>query len=641
MVCRTGCDVTGKKAPGAAEQGPRAGDGPPSEPAIFSGPNLQQALETAAEHFGVAPEALDYRIVKRRLLGLLRPAYVIESAPRGLSGNRSGGSSAWDGAPEPGRVGLRDGKVIYIPPKHHGKYPTITAGEGVRLTVNGKRAQGLVVLFPADQVTLAAENVEPVLDVSVSVREDNMQAEVVIVRRPGRRYRLQDAEPVTDLVVEAELVSVKRPRLTEEALRAALHDAGVVHGIDHDAVRQAVHDDGDGRYVVAKGTPAVSPEDDAIEWLVPVTDANWTLRADPYLTSLSIVKAGEVLAVYQRGRVGHPGRDVRGNPIVPQAPRRCAFRVADGVVLWEKGEVLQAVAVRTGRPTLVNGALTILPMKLIDADVTGSGGTLSFDGDVVIRGNVLDGSKVRASGSMVIQGAVSGAHLVAGGDVIVHRGITRSEVYAGGEGAAFARIHRQLDRVMREFSPLLRKMLQARTGSDPLVSVTQDAAEFRFERLRAALSGLFDATESQWEQQILGPLEHAVRRLQRILDRTAVSQTVNVKDLADLYKSLLSWHGRMNGALTGARTILAPHVHNSRLVACGDIVITESGCCQSRLVATHDVLLQGDRGFLRASQVTVGGRVEAAEIGTYAGSPTAIEGAAETEVHAHTVHPGS
>ena len=153
---------------------------------------------------------------------------------------------------------------------------------------------------------------------------------------------------------------------------------------------------------MAKGTPAVSPEDDAIEWLVPVTDANWTLRADPYLTSLSIVKAGEVLAVYQRGRVGHPGRDVRGNPIVPQAPRRCAFRVADGVVLWEKGEVLQAVAVRTGRPTLVNGALTILPMKLIDADVTGSGGTLSFDGDVVIRGNVLDGSKVRASGSMVI-----------------------------------------------------------------------------------------------------------------------------------------------------------------------------------------------------------------------------------------------
>lgn len=54
---------------------------------------------------------------------------------------------------------------------------------------------------------------------------------------------------------------------------------------------------------------------------------------------------------------------------------------------------------------------------------------------------------------------------------------------------------------MREFSPLLRKMLQARTGSDPLVSVTQDAAEFRFERLRAALSGLFDATESQWEQR--------------------------------------------------------------------------------------------------------------------------------------------
>lgn len=624
-----------------ARHRPRAEAPPPSRPAIFSGHNLQKALDKAAKHFGIAPDALDYRIVKRRLLGLLQPAYVIEAAPNELAGKPLGRPSEQDGLPEPGVVGLRDGKIIYIPPKHHGKYPTITAGEGVRLTVNGKRTHGPVVLFPDHEVTLTTENQEPVLDVSVSIRDDNMQAEVAIVRRPGLRYRLKDSEPVTDLVVEAEQVSVAPPRLTEEALRTALHDAGVVYGIDHDAVRQAVHDEGDGRYVVAKGTPPVSPEDDGIEWLVPVTAPEWTLHVDPYLTSLSIAKPGEVLAVYQRGCVGRPGRDVRGNTIMPQAPKRCTFRVADGVVLREKGDVQQAVAVRTGRPTLVNGALTVLPMKLIDSDVTGRDGILSFEGDVAIRGNVLDGSKVRAGGSIVIQGAVSGAHLVAGGDVIVHRGITRSEVYAGGEGAALARIHGQLDRVMREFSPLLRNMLQARKHPGTLLQEAQDTPEFRFERLRTELAGLFDAAESEWEQHILGPLENTVRRLHRILDRAEASQTINVTHLVDLYKSLLSWHERMKRAMTQARTILAPHVQNSRLVACGNIVITESGCYQSRLIATLDVLLQGDRGFFRASEVTVGGLIEAEEIGAYAGSPTSIEGTAETQVRARTVHPGT
>lgn len=72
-------------------------------------------------------------------------------------------------------------------------------------------------------------------------------------------------------------------------------------------------------------------------------------------------------------------------------------------------------------------------LELVNVD--NSTGDIDYDGDVVIKGNVVAGFTVKAAGDITVSGIVEGATVIAGGSITFNRGIqgmTKAVVKAGG-----------------------------------------------------------------------------------------------------------------------------------------------------------------------------------------------------------------
>ncbi len=77
----------------------------------------------------------------------------------------------------------------------------------------------------------------------------------------------------------------------------------------------------------------------------------------------------------------------------------------------------------SGNVTLVDDTVFVSNVYEVPADVGPSTGDIDYDGSVEVKGNVLTGYTVKASGDITVNGAVEGAVLDAGGKIVLKRGI--------------------------------------------------------------------------------------------------------------------------------------------------------------------------------------------------------------------------
>lgn len=89
-----------------------------------------------------------------------------------------------------------------------------------------------------------------------------------------------------------------------------------------------------------------------------------------------------------------------------------------------------------GNVTLVNDTVFVSNVYEVPADVGTSTGDIDYDGSVEVRGNVLTGYTVKATGDITVNGAVEGATLISGGKIVIKRGMQGMEkgvMRAGGD----------------------------------------------------------------------------------------------------------------------------------------------------------------------------------------------------------------
>ena len=72
---------------------------------------------------------------------------------------------------------------------------------------------------------------------------------------------------------------------------------------------------------------------------------------------------------------------------------------------------------------MINGKINVYAIYEVLGDVDNSTVNIDFIGNVIIKGNVLTGFKVKAGGYIEVRGVVEGAKLVAQGDVVLKKGI--------------------------------------------------------------------------------------------------------------------------------------------------------------------------------------------------------------------------
>ncbi|HAA90269.1 MAG: Putative polymerase [Thermoanaerobacterales bacterium 50_218] len=237
-----------------------------------------------------------------------------------------------------------------------------------------------------------------------------------------------------------------------DLLKEELKKAGVVFGIDHEKIKEAVEPDNLGRpVVVARGKPPVDGKDAEITYHFPVEGPSLKPverengKVDYYNLRLVFnVEKGQILATKVPATPGEPGVTVTGKQLPPRPGRDKPLRPGRNTELTDEGGVL--IATSPGHVVMEENKISVHSVYFVAGDVDFSTGNVDFVGSVQIRGGIKFGFTVRAEGDVEVGETVEGGSIIAGGNVVVRGGIRgqgKGKVVAG--GSVFARFLEKAD----------------------------------------------------------------------------------------------------------------------------------------------------------------------------------------------------
>ncbi|CAM3749674.1 DUF342 domain-containing protein [Alkalicoccus chagannorensis] len=227
----------------------------------------------------------------------------------------------------------------------------------------------------------------------------------------------------------------QRPQVEE--LRAFLSSCGVTEGIRTEALEQAAAQDLSEPITAAEGTPAEKGKDAEL-WTILQESAPVEGRKEQNDTidlreviRIPTVEPGDIVGRKIPAEAGKPGIRVDGSTIEPKDGKDLTLRPGKNTVLDESG-----MAIKADKPGQVSqDAKTVHVYNVfeVQGDLDLKTGNIEFNGNVVIRGMVPEGFKVKTRGDIRVEGTVEGAFLEAEGSIYIRQGIV-----AQGQGSVTA-----------------------------------------------------------------------------------------------------------------------------------------------------------------------------------------------------------
>lgn len=299
--------------------------------------------------------------------------------------------------------------------------------DGVYLTVNPARGAGAPVREPLVMAELKNRDIQGA----------NFSAIIRIVKEAaGTPVKIAEKtaavqEPEIQVLVERDRMGaslqITRPKgsrpLSFDEVLERIHAAGIVQGIDMEAVKRAFDRPGT-PVTCARGDAPVNGSDAVIRFAhdmnakgrpVELEDGRVDFKD---LNLFTVVAEGDLLAEKIPPTPGTPGVDVLGQPIFPKPGKDIPMPLGKNV--YADGSLIKAAI--AGQLQYVNNKLHVSPVIEIKGDVDLSTGNVEFVGNVVVRGSVQSGFTVKADGNVEIYGSVSGG-TVEGANIVIRMGI--------------------------------------------------------------------------------------------------------------------------------------------------------------------------------------------------------------------------
>ncbi len=145
------------------------------------------------------------------------------------------------------------------------------------------------------------------------------------------------------------------------------------------------------------------------------------------LDLITNVKAGEALCELFHFTEGVEGTDIYGKPAAPTPGKNPAWPMGKNTILGEDDKYI--LAATDGAVDIIGEKICVEESMTITTDVGPLTGNIEFNGNITIRGNVLDGYSVKATKCIVVKGVVEGAIVEAGEDITIGMGF--SGMYKG------------------------------------------------------------------------------------------------------------------------------------------------------------------------------------------------------------------
>lgn len=220
---------------------------------------------------------------------------------------------------------------------------------------------------------------------------------------------------------------------TVDMVKAALNEAGVVYGINENAIENGIRSLTP--FIAAEGTPPIAGENAYIDRKFNLGVAGKPIideagRADyKDLNLFVLVKENQTLAIRIPQTKGTPGKNILGEVVPAQNGRPCPMPEGKNTKVVGEHRLIATV---NGQIVDKGARISVDPRLELKGGVGVQTGDIDFDGTVLIKGDVEQGFSVKATGDIEIKGSVNGAY-VSGRNVYISGGITgadRAKIYA-------------------------------------------------------------------------------------------------------------------------------------------------------------------------------------------------------------------
>lgn len=207
-----------------------------------------------------------------------------------------------------------------------------------------------------------------------------------------------------------------------------LKEKNIVFGIKHNVIDQICKTcKSDFNILIAEGIPHENGSDATIDYTVSKEH-----KAKPQILDdgrvdfknmgfVERVSEGDVLAVKKPPTKGKNGTTVTGKIIKGRDGKEVVLKIGKNMRFSDDG--LSAISEADGTIVYDNDRISVIKSLEIKTDVGVETGNISFQGQVIINGNVTNGYSVECEGDLIINGIVEGAKLSAGGNMVISRGI--------------------------------------------------------------------------------------------------------------------------------------------------------------------------------------------------------------------------
>lgn len=212
----------------------------------------------------------------------------------------------------------------------------------------------------------------------------------------------------------------------EAMLSEAIKAAGVVYGLNTEALARVLAPTYNTPVIIAEGTPPENGRDGACTELfereptakpVEFEDGSIDHRQ---LGLVRDVSPGTVICEMVQPTEGTPGTTVLGEEVKAIPGKKVAAPVGEGTRLSEDGT--QVLATLQGNLCWRNSHFVVDTVYRVD-DVDYDVGNIVFSGDVQVNGQMHDGFEIHAGGTVTVQGSVGNVVIEAAGDIKIDKGI--------------------------------------------------------------------------------------------------------------------------------------------------------------------------------------------------------------------------
>ncbi len=230
--------------------------------------------------------------------------------------------------------------------------------------------------------------------------------------------------------------------VTYESLCDELTKNGIRHNIDREALKAIFSEKQFGKSVLAaKGDKPVDGENGKVLYRFNQSSAQ-EFKEDEFgnfdyhdLGLIKNIEEGTIIAEIIPETIGSPGRDVRGLSVAQSPGKPAVYTVGSGVKLSD--DKLTMYAGISGNLRWNNTHFVVDKDVTISGDLDVSVGNLDFIGDIIIKGNVEEGYRIRSGGNVTVFGTVTSADIHAAKDISVRMGVVGSKLEGYNISASF------------------------------------------------------------------------------------------------------------------------------------------------------------------------------------------------------------